>query len=143
MVDDYFNINMNREVLFFGFRFTVLNFLLLAVAWTISILFVWPYFTYVSGLVYLFYTVVALLFAGVVNRYLLLLILIIFCINKTLVVWFQNFMLILSGFLAAIIYWLFAHFSFWEFLVHFLIITFSIFVYYTLVIKVARINGDD
>ncbi len=134
---------MNREITFFGFSFTVLTFLLLAFAWTISLLFVWPYFTYVSGLVYLFYTVVALIFASVVNRYLLLLILIIFCINKSLVVWFQNFMLAISGFLAASVFWLFVHLSFWEFVIRLLIIMFSVFVYYTLVIKVIRVNGED
>lgn len=134
---------MNREITFFGFSFTVLTFLLLAFAWTINVIFVLPYFTSVSSLVYFFYTVAALIFAGVVNRYLLLLILIIFCINKSLVVWFQNFMLAFSGFLAALIYWMFVHFSFWEFVIRLLIIMFSVFVYYTLVIKVIRINGED
>lgn len=134
---------MNREVSFFGFTFTVLTFLLLAFAWTISLLFVWPYFTYVHALIYFFYTIVALIFAGVVNRYLIVVILIAFCINRNLVVWFQNFMLVLSGFLAAFIYYLFADMGFLKFIGHFLIMTFSVFVYYTLFIKVIRINGED
>lgn len=134
---------MNREITFFGYTFTILSFLLLAFAWTMSIIFICPYFTYISPLIYFFYMIIALIFAGVVNRYLIILILIVFCINKTLVVWFQNFMLVLSSFLAALIYSLFAHLGFLEFIVHFWIMTFSVFVYYTLFIKVIRINGED
>lgn len=134
---------MNREITFFGFTYTILTFLLLAFAWTISLLFVWPYFTYVHPLIYFFYTISALIFAGVVNRYLILLILLVFLVNKNVIIWFQNFMLVLSGFLAAFIYFLFADMGFWKFIGHFFIMTFSVFVYYTLFIKVIRINGED
>lgn len=134
---------MNRQVMFFGYPFTVMTFLLLAFAWTICLFGVLPYFLHSHGLVYLFYTVAALIFAGVVNRYLIVLILIAFCIHKSIVVWYQNFMLVFSGFLATFIYRLFVYQSFWMTILHFFIITFSVLVYYTLVIKVVRINGED
>ncbi len=134
---------MNREISFFGFSFTVLTFTLLALAWTICLFGILPYFLNTNGWVYFGYSIVALIFSGVVNRYLIFIILIAFCISKSIVVWFQNFMLIFSGFLTTFIYRLFVYKSFWMTITHFLIITFSVFVYYTLVIKVIRINGED
>lgn len=135
---------MNKEVLFFGFRFTILTFLLLAFAWTISLFSVWPYFMKITtGWTYVLYSVVALVFAGFVNRKILLLLVAIFFLSKSVVVWFQNFMLVFSAFLATFLYRLFVYKSFWMTVVHFLIITFSVFVYYTLMIKVVRISEDD
>lgn len=134
---------MNREITFLGYSFTVLTFLLLAFAWTVGLFGVCPYFFNTNGWLYIFYTVGALVFAGVVNRYFIFLILIVFCLNKNIIVWFQNSMLVLSGFLVTFIYRLYVYKSFWMTITHFLIITFSIFIYYTLVIKVMRINGED
>jgi large-conductance mechanosensitive channel len=52
-------------------------------------------------------------------------------------------MLVFSGFLATFIYRLFVYKSFWMTITHFLIITFSVFIYYTLLIKVIRIVDED
>lgn len=134
---------MNKEITFLGFTFTMLTFLLLALAWTICLFGVLPYFLHTNGWVYIFYTVGALILAGFVNRKLLLLLVVVFYLSKSVVVWFQNFMLVFSGFLATFIYRLFYYESFWMTITHFLIITFSVFVYYTLSIKVIRITGDD
>lgn len=135
---------MNKEISFFGFTFTILTFCLLALAWTISLFSVWPYFMKVStGWVYIFYSVIALLLAGFVNRKILLLLLLIFYFSKTAIVWFQNLMLVLSGFLATLVYFFFVPMSFWKFSAHCLIITFSVYVYYTLLIKAIRISEED
>lgn len=135
---------MNKEISFFGFTFTILTFCLLALAWTISLFSIWPYFMEVSsGWVYIFYSVAALVFAAFVNRKILFLLMLIFYFSKTLIVWFQNFMLMLSGFLATLIYLFFVPMSFWKFTAHFLIITFSVYVYYTLLIKAIRITEEE
>lgn len=134
---------MNREVRFFGIHFTVLTFLLLVLAWTICLFGVLPYFLSTNGWVYIFYTVGALILAGFVNRKVLFLLVAIFFISKSVVVWFQNFMLVFSAFLATFIYRLFVYKSFSMTIVHFLIIMFSVFVYYTLIIKVVRMSQED
>jgi Zn-dependent protease with chaperone function len=134
---------MNKKMTFFGLDFTILTFVLLALAWTICLFAVFPYFLNSDGWIYIFYTVGALFLAGFVNRKILFLLVAVFFINKTVVAWFQNFMLVLSGFLATFIYRLFVYKSFWMTVVHFLIITFSVFVYYTLLIKVLRMAEED
>lgn len=134
---------MNKEITFFGFTFTILTFCLMAFAWTILLFGVLPYFLHTNGWVYIFYTIGALILAGFVNRKLLLLLVIVFYLKKEIVTFFQNFMLVFSGFLATFIYRLFVYKSFWMTAAHFLIITFSVYIYYTLLIKAIRISEEE
>lgn len=131
---------MNREVFFFGCRFSLLRFGLLTLVWTLSILFLWPAALDTPAVVFIGYTVVALLCAGVVNRILLLPILLVFIIHKKSVVYFQNTMLLIVSLVSAWVYSWFRAMDVWLFIDHFLIILFSVFLYYTLLVKVMKIN---
>ncbi|WP_333876385.1 hypothetical protein [Flavobacterium sp.] len=131
---------MNNVVFFFGCQFTVLRFSMLTLAWTLSILFLWPALLDTMVGVFIGYTVAALLFAGVVNRVLLLIILLVFMVHKKSVVYFQNTMLLTVGLLSTWVYSWFRAMDLWLFLDHFLIITFSVFLYHAFLVKVIRIN---
>jgi hypothetical protein len=129
---------MKKEIYFLGFRFSLIHFLLLCLGWTFFLGFIWPFIIGSYFFVSVFVCAFSLLFAGIVNSKLLIGLLILFHINKSIVAFYQNFMLVLSGFLGTWIFSWFVKMSTFVFVDHLIINTFTVFMYYRLLVSMEK-----
>jgi len=122
------------EIYFFGYGFRKIRFLLLCVCWTLFICFIWPL---IIGS-YFFVTVIvcglSLVFAGIVNSRLLIGLFVLLLISRKIVVFYQNFMLVLSAFLGTLAFSWFVKMSTFVFLDQLVINMITVFMYYKLLI---------
>jgi hypothetical protein len=131
---------MKEEIYFLGFKFTFLQFLLLFLGWSFFLCFIWPVIIGSYFFVSVFVCAFSVVFASLVNNKLILGLLVLFLINKKIVIYYQNFMLFLSAFLGTWVFSWFVPMSRFVFLDHLLINTFSVFLYYTFAVKTG--NSD-
>jgi hypothetical protein len=72
--------------------------------------------------------------AAYINFKIIFLLLVLFQINKKIVVYFQYFMLLFCAFLGTLIFSFFEHFGIYIFLCHLFINTFTVYLYYRFII---------
>src|SRR5688572_4901970 len=95
---------MNEEVYFLRFRFTFLQFLLLFFGWNFFICFIWPLMIGSYFGVTIFVCAFSLIFSIAVNNRLALLLLVLFQINKNIVIFYQKAMLYISAYLGTCVF---------------------------------------
>lgn len=134
---------MNKEVYFFGFKFRLIYFLLLGFGWTFFLIFVWPVIIGCHFFIPVVVPILSLTFAGIVNSKIIFGLLVLFHINKKIVVVYQNIMLVLGSLLCTWIYSWFVKMDIFVFLDHLIINTFTVFLYYTLVKAVESQSEQD
>lgn len=127
---------MNEEIYFLRFRFTFLQFLLLFFGWNFFICFIWPLMIGSYFGVTIFVCAFSLVFSIAVNNRLALLLLVLFQINKNIVIFYQKAMLYISAYLGTCVFsWFVPPMSIYVFLEHLFINTLTIFLYYTMAIR--------
>lgn len=127
---------MKEEIYFLGFKFTSLQFLLLFLGWNFFICFIWPVMIDSYFAVTNFVCAFSLVFAIAVNNKLALLLLLLFHINKNIVIFYQKGMLYISAYLGTCVFsWFMPYMSIYVFLEHLFINTLTIFLYYTMAIR--------
>jgi hypothetical protein len=127
---------MNEEIYFLGIKFNFIQFLLLLIGWTFFLCFIWPIMIGSYFFVSVFVCVFSLVFAIAVNNKLALLLLVLFQINKNIVIFYQKAMLFISAYLGTCVFsWFMPSMSIYVFLEHLFINTLTIFLYYTMAIK--------
>ncbi len=126
---------MEEEICFFRFRFTFLQFLFLFFAWNFFIGFIWPLTIGSYFLVTIFVCAFSLFFAIAVNNKLALLLLLLFHVNKKIVIYYQKAMLFISAYLGTCVFsWFMPSMSIYVFLEHLFINTLTIFLYYRMIL---------
>lgn len=132
---------MEEEIYFLGFKFTFLQFLLLFFGWNFFIGFIWPLMIGSYFGVTIFVCAFSLVFAIAVNNKLTLLLLLLFQINKSIVIFYQKAMLYISAYLGTCVFsWFVPPMSIYVFLEHLFINTLTVFLYYTFAIRTT--NND-
>jgi len=127
---------MKEEIHFLRFRFTFLQFLLLFLGWNFFICFIWPVMIGSYFGVTIFVCAFSLIFAIVINNKLALLLLVLFQINKNIVIFYQKAMLYISAYFGTCVFsWFVPPMSIYVFLEHLFINTLTIFLYYTMAIR--------
>ncbi|MFH6987079.1 hypothetical protein ACHRVW_04980 [Flavobacterium collinsii] len=126
-----------QEIIYFlRFRFTFLQFLALFFGWNFFICFIWPVMIDSYFGVTIFVCAFSLVFAIAVNNSLALLLLVLFHINKSIVIFYQRVMLFISAYLGTCVFsWFMPPMSIYVFLEHLFINTLTIFLYYTMAMK--------
>jgi hypothetical protein len=130
---------MEKEVRFFGFSFSLLHFGLLCFGWTFFLCFIWPLFVGSYFFVSVFVCAFSVVFAGIVTSRLVLGLIVLLLINRKIVLFYQNFMLLLSGFLGTWVFSWFVKMGTFIFLDHLIINTFTVFMYYRILMAT---SGD-
>lgn len=127
---------MNEEIYFLRFRFTFSQFLLLFLGWNFFICFIWPVMIGSYFGVTIFVCAFSLIFAIAINNKLALLLLVLFQINKNIVIFYQKAMLCISAYFGTCVFsWFVAPMSIYIFLEHLFINILTIFLYYTMMIR--------
>ncbi len=134
---------MQKDVSFFGMKFTQLQFILFFFGWMFFLAFIWPFiigsYLGMSVLVCGF----SILFVGLLNRLFGLLLLLFYFLNHSLIRYYQNFMMVLTSILATWIYSFFVPMNFYTYMAHLLVNTFSIFLIYEVGFRKGSNNIDD
>lgn len=134
---------MNKEVSFFGVKFTNLQFIIFFFCWMFFLGFVWPLIIGSYLFMSIFVCGFSVIFAGLFNRLMGLLILALLFINESLIRIYQNFMLFVTAIFATLIYSIWIPMNFWIYMAHLAINVFSIFLMYTMFYKKGSQNVLD
>lgn len=126
---------MNREVVFFGFRFSFLKYVAICVGWTFFIAFIWPMIIGSYWFVSVFVCFGALLVTAIVTNRLLLGLLLLFFVSKKAVVAYQYIMLFLSTLAATWFFSLFVRMNDFKFIDHLIVNLFTVYMYYRALIE--------
>lgn len=134
---------MQKDVSFFGMKFTQLQFILFFFGWMFFLAFIWPFIigSYLGMSV--FVCGFSVLFVGLLNRLFGLLLLVFYFINKSLIRYYQNSMMVLTSILATFIYSLFVPMNFYTYIAHLLVNTFTIFLIYEVGFRKGSNNIED
>jgi hypothetical protein len=123
---------MNEEIYFLGIKFNFIQFLLLLIGWTFFLCFIWPIMIGSYFFVSVFVCVFSLVFAIAVNNKLALLLLVLFQINKNIVIFYQKAMLFISAYLGTCVFsWFMPPMSIYVFLEHLFMNTLTVYLYYS------------
>jgi hypothetical protein len=125
---------MKEEIYFLGFKFSFIQFLAFFLGWTFFLCFIWPLTIGSHFFVSVFVCVFSVAFAAFINIKIIILLLVLFHVNKKIVLYFQYFMLFFCSFLGTLIFSFFENFGIYVFLCHLSINTFTVYLYYRLVI---------
>lgn len=119
---------MQKDVSFFGMKFTQLQFILFFLGWMFFLAFIWPFIigSYLGMSVLI--CGLSILFVGLLNRLFGLLLLVFYFVNKSLIRYYQNFMMVLTSLVATWIYSFFVPMNFCTYMAHLLVNTFTIFL---------------
>ncbi|KOS06196.1 hypothetical protein AM493_09255 [Flavobacterium akiainvivens] len=126
---------MNREVTFFGYRFSLLQYLGICLVWTFFIAFIWPMIIGSYWFVSVFACAGAVLLTAVVTGKLILGLLALFLVNKKAVVVYQYVMLLLSTLLVTWVMGLFVDMADFKFIDHLMVNAVTVYLYYRLVLE--------
>ncbi|TPG39980.1 hypothetical protein [Flavobacterium pectinovorum] len=126
---------MEKQVSFFGFKFTNLKFIIFFFCWMFFLGFVWPLIIGSYLFMSIFVCGFSVIFAGLFNRLMGLLILALLFIHESLIRIYQNFMLVLTAIFATLIYSIWIPMNFWIYMAHLVINIFSIFLMYMMFYK--------
>ncbi len=121
---------MEKQISFFGFNFTNLQFTLFFFGWMIFLGFGWPLIIGSYLFMSIFVCGFSVIFAGLFNRLVALVILALAFINGSLVRFYQKFMLVVIAIFATLIYSIWIPMNFWIYMAHLAINIFSIFLMY-------------
>ncbi|SNR50558.1 hypothetical protein SAMN04487979_108181 [Flavobacterium sp. ov086] len=126
---------MEKQVSFFGFKFTNLQFIIFFFCWMFFLGFVWPLIIGSYLFMSIFVCGFSVIFAGIFNRLVALVILALAFINGSLVRFYQKFMLVVIAIFATLIYNIWIPMNFWIYMAHLTINIFSIFLMYRMFYK--------
>lgn len=126
---------MEKQISFFGFKFTNLQFILFFFGWMAFLGFGWPLLIGSYLFMSIFVCGFSVIFVGLFNRLIALLILALSFISESLIRVYQNFMLVITAIFATLIYSIWIPMNFWIYMAHLAINIFSIFLMYTMFYK--------
>ncbi|PXY43960.1 hypothetical protein [Flavobacterium hydrophilum] len=133
---------MGEDIYFLRFRFTFLQFLALFFGWNFFICFIWPMMIESYFGVTIFVCAFSLVFAIAVNNVLALLLLVVFQINKKIVIFYQKAMLFITSYFGTCVFsWFMPPMSIYVFLEHLFINALTLFLYYTFIMKATNRDG--
>lgn len=134
---------MQKDVSFFGMKFTQLQFILFFFGWMFFLAFIWPFIigSYLGMSVLI--CGLSILFVGLLNRLFGLLLVVFYFLSHSLIRFYQNFMMVLTSIFATLIYSLFVPMNFYTYMAHLLVNTFSIFLIYEVGFRKGSNNIDD
>jgi hypothetical protein len=133
---------MEENIYFLRFKFTFLQFLALFFGWNFFICFIWPLMIESYFGVTIFVCAFSLVFAMALNNKLILWLLLLFHINKKIVIIYQKTMLYLSAYFGTCVFsWFMPPMSIYVFLEHLFINTLTVFLYFTFIMKAT--NRED
>ncbi len=121
---------MEKQITFFRFKFTDLQFIVFFFCWMFFLGFIWPLIIGSYFFMSIFVCGFSVIFAGLFNRLVALVILALAFINGSLVRFYQKFMLVVIAIFATLIYSIWIPMNFWIYMAHLTINIFSIFLMY-------------
>jgi hypothetical protein len=125
---------MKEEICFLGFRFNSIQFFIFLLGWTFFLCFIWPLTIGSYFGISVFVCVFSVAIVAYINSKMILLLFVLFQINKKIVIYFQYFVLVLCSFLGTLVFSFFEHFGIYIFLCHLFINTFTVYLYYKFII---------
>ena len=133
---------MQKDVSFFGMKFTQLQFILFFFGWMFFLAFIWPFIigSYLGMSVLI--CGISILFVGLLNRLFGLPLLVFYFVNKSLIRYYQNFMMVLTSLLATWIYSFFVPMNFYTYMAHLLVNTFTVFLIHDFFFKKGDIEDE-
>lgn len=134
---------MNKEVTFFGFKFTQWQFFFFFIGWMLFLGFVWPLIIGSPLFMSILLCGLVLILVGLFNLLIGLLLLVLFVINKSLLRIYQNFMFVIGTVFATWIYSLLVPMNFYIYIAHLAINIFSVFLMHMMFVKKGAQSAED
>ena len=125
---------MKEEIYFLGFRFNFIQFFIFLLGWTFFLCFIWPITIGSYFGISVFVCIFSVAIATYINSKMILLLIVLFQINKKIVIYFQYFILVLCSFLGTLVFSFFEYFGIYVFFCHLFINTFTVYLYYKFMI---------